>query len=187
MDKATDQTKTAFGTANGPYEWETDLEEDISDEGANHERSPRDNRDESLLHGKTLDEDEDVVEEAHSSDKTNSARDERDTTFQDVKPKVTVQKSSFRHDTAKIRHLNKPEHQKMKTASALHWNASHNPGNKAEDKRHKVKKRKKAHLRSEGPDDSDTSKDSDTPVIVAAICAAIMVLVLIMTGMARLW
>lgn len=189
MDRATDQTETAFGTSNGPSEWENDLEEDISEEGATHEKSPRNNRDESLLHGKTLDEDEDVVEEAHSPDKTNSARDDRDTTFQDVKPKITVHvhEGSFRHDTSKIRHPNMDEHHEMKRASAIRWNASHNPGDKAEDKRHKVKKRKKAHLRSEGPDDSDTSKDSDTPVIVAAICAAIMAFVLIMTGLACLW
>ena len=94
--------------------------------------------------------------------------------------------------SSKTQPLKRDKHFKIKSTE-LRWNVARDFGTQIEDKRKtRVKRRRKSgsEQRTEKHQTDDSRHDPDesgSPIIIAAVCAGMLVLLCMLTGLVRLW
>ena len=94
--------------------------------------------------------------------------------------------------SSKIQPPKRRKHFKLKSTE-LRWNFARDFGTQIEDKRRiRVKRKRKSEpeqrpKKHQGDNGRHDPNESGTPIIVAAVCAGVLVLMCLLTGLVRLW
>lgn len=148
----------------------------------------RNNEDENSLHGGKSSLGTDESETKHDTadeDKKGSSNGHRPRLKDNERPPAAGTSS-------KMHSLKRGKHFKIKSTE-LRWNVARDFGTQIEDKRRiRVKRKRKAgsEQRTEKHQTDDSRHDPDessSPIIVAAVCAGMLALLCMLTGLVRLW